>query len=176
MILKAWRFITLVLAALSLGMAFCHTLELPAKMQYDAALWTTINQSLYWQFGSFPGIFSEMGAILAAIGLTVLVRKRRPAFYWSLAGAIFLTLAFVVWVTFVAPMNAEFAQWTVDSIPANWTEVRNQWEYSHAARFVLQLLGFSALLASVLVETSTNRFRNRAEQQYAMPGSRTEGS
>lgn len=161
MLLKTWRFTTLILAALSMGMAFCHALELPAKMQYDAVLWTTINQSLYWQFGSFPGIFSEMGAILAAIGLTVLVRKRRPTSCWTLTGAALLTLAFVVWFMFVAPMNAEFAQWTVDSIPANWRQVRNQWEYSHAIRFVLQLLGFSALLISVLVETSTNCFHDR---------------
>lgn len=96
MILKTWRSITLIFAALSMGMAFCHTLELPAKMQYDATFWTTINQSLYWQFGSFPGILSEMGAILAAIGLTVLVRKHRSAFYWTLAGAAFLTLSFIV--------------------------------------------------------------------------------
>lgn len=68
MLLKTWRFITRILAAFSMGMAFCHTLEMPAKIQYDAALWTTINQSLYWQFSSLPGIFSEVGAVLAAIG------------------------------------------------------------------------------------------------------------
>ena len=162
MLLRTWRFITLILAALSMGMAFCHTLELPAKMQYDAVLWTTINQSLYWQFGSLPGIFSEVGAVLAAIALTVLVRKHRPVFNWTLIGAVFLALSLVVWFMFVAPMNAEFAQWTVDSIPANWRQVRNQWEYSHAIRFILQLVGFSALLISILVETSTNRrFRDR---------------
>ncbi len=161
MFLRTWRFITIILTALTMGMAFCHTLELPAKMSYNGALWTTVNQSLYRQFGSFPGIFSEVGAIVAAIFLTFLVRKRRPAFYWTLTGAIFLALALVVWFMFVAPMNAEFAQWTVDSIPADWTRVRNQWEYSHASRFVLQLIGMSTLLLSVLVETPTNRFRDR---------------
>lgn len=167
MFLKTWRLITLILAALSVGMAFCHTLELPAKMQYDATLWTTINQSLYQQFGSLPGIFSEVGAVLAAIGLTVLVRKRRPAFYWTLAGAVLLTLSLVVWFTLVAPMNAEFAQWTVNSIPANWMQVRNQWEYSHAARFVLQLIGLCTLQISLLVEIPTTRPRNTIPPEIA---------
>jgi len=156
MFVKTWCFITIVLAALDLGMAFCHTLELPAKMNYNVALWTTVNQSLYQEFGSFLGIFSEVGAILTAIVLTFLVRKRRPAFQLTLVGAIFLALALAIWFIFVAPMNAEFAQWTIDSIPADWTRVRNQWEYSHAARFVLQLIGFGALLLSVLVETPKN--------------------
>ncbi|MBW4534359.1 MAG: DUF1772 domain-containing protein [Pleurocapsa minor HA4230-MV1] len=157
MFVRTWRFITIILAALSMGMAFCHTLELPAKMNYPASLYLTIQQSLYRQFGSFPGIFSEVGAIVCAIALTFLVRQRRLAFKWTLAGATFLALALVVWFSFVAPMNAEFAQWTVDSIPADWTQGRNQWGYSHATRFVLQLIGFSALLFSVLVETSKNR-------------------
>jgi Domain of unknown function (DUF1772) len=174
MFVRTWRFITIVLAALSMGMAFCHVLELPAKMNYPASLYLTIQHSLYWQFGSFPGIFSEIGAIVCAIALTFLVRKRRPAFNWTIIGVNFLTLALVVWFSFVAPMNAEFAQWTVDSIPADWTQVRNQWEYSHTTRFVLQLVGFSALLISILVETPKNRFRDRAERPHAILESRTE--
>ncbi|MBD2307744.1 DUF1772 domain-containing protein [Chroococcidiopsis sp. FACHB-1243] len=159
--LRIIRFVTLILAALSMGMAFCHVLELPAKMNYPASLYLTIQQSLYRQFGSFPGIFSEVGSIVAAIVLTFSVRKRRPAFQWTSIGTIFLAAALVVWFAFVAPMNAEFAQWTVDSIPADWTQVRNQWEYSHATRFVLQLLGLGALLISVLSETSAKRSLNR---------------
>ncbi|NEQ19662.1 MAG: hypothetical protein F6K28_08930 [Microcoleus sp. SIO2G3] len=79
----------------------------------------------------------------------------------------------MVWFAFTAPMNAEFVQWTSDSISADWTRVRAQWEYSHATRFVLQLIGFSALLISILVEILTNRFRARITQQYAAPVSRT---
>lgn len=157
MFLNTWRFLTLILAALDMGMAYCHTLELPAKMDYDAALWTTINQSLYREFGSFFGIFSEVGAVVAAILLSFFLRKRKPAFYWSLVGTVFFALALVVWFAFVAPMNAEFSQWTLDSIPVDWMGVRNQWEYSHATRFVLQLIGFSVLLISVFVDTPKPR-------------------
>jgi hypothetical protein len=46
MVLQTWRFITLILAALSMGRAFCHTLELPAKLQYDGSLYLTLQNSL----------------------------------------------------------------------------------------------------------------------------------
>lgn len=50
-------------------------------------------------------------------------------------------------------VNGEVAKWTVESIPSNWMQRRTQWEYSHATRFVLQFIGFSALLLSILLET-----------------------
>ena len=44
--MKTWRFITIMFAALSMGMALCHLLEIPAKMTYDKALWLTLLQTL----------------------------------------------------------------------------------------------------------------------------------
>jgi Domain of unknown function (DUF1772) len=104
-----------------------------------------------------PVSFIEMGAIITGAVLVILVRKRRPAFYLTLVGAILLTVAFfLVWMPFISPVNAETAKWTVDSIPGNWMELRRQWEYAHRARFVLQVIGLGALLLSVLVETPTD--------------------
>ena len=68
MILKIWRLITLILVALFMGLEFAHTLELPAKMQYDGALYVTIQNSLYQYFGApGPGAWITVGAVLAAI-------------------------------------------------------------------------------------------------------------
>jgi hypothetical protein len=39
MLALAWRFVTLLLAALTLGMASVHRLEMPAKLRYPASLW-----------------------------------------------------------------------------------------------------------------------------------------
>jgi hypothetical protein len=36
MLVKSWRFVTLLLVALLTGLAFAHVLERPAKMLYDA--------------------------------------------------------------------------------------------------------------------------------------------
>jgi len=162
MFLKTWRFITLILVRLFMGLEFCHALELPAKMQYDGVLYVTIQNTLYGYFGlPGPGAFITLGA-LSAVVLKFLVRKRRSTFYWTLAGTICLVLASpVVFFLFIEPVNVMIEQATPESVPAGWIRLRNQWEYSHAANFVLSLIGFSALLLSVLVETPTNRLRNR---------------
>lgn len=158
MALRTVRFITLILIALSLGMAFCHALELPAKIQYDGSLYVRIQNSLYVAFGPPNiGAFIEIGTLLAAIVLTLIVRKRRPAFQLTLAGTICLLIAFpVIFFLFTSLANAFFRQATPESVPANWMQLRRLWEYSHAARFIFQLVGFSMILLSVLQEIPSN--------------------
>ena len=80
---------------------------------------------------------------------------------WTLIGTICLLLAFpVVFFLFIEPVNIVIEQAIPQSLPPNWMQLRNQWEYAHATNFILSLAGFSALLISVLVETPSKRSRN----------------
>jgi hypothetical protein len=155
MVLRTWRFITLLLAALALTMESAHVLELPQKMQYDAQLYAAVNTTLYRYFAMVGGVY-QIGSIVAAAGLVFLVRTQRPAFRWTLAGALCLLLAFGLWLAVVAPVNSKVAEAlrsAPESVPTVWMRLRTRWEYGHAAGFVMQLVGFCALLLSVLVET-----------------------
>ena len=155
MLLWGWRFSTLLLAALALTMESAHVLELPQKMGYEAQLYSAVNTSLYRYFAIVGGAY-QVSSIVAAVVLVFLVRQRRAAFRWTLAGALCLLLAFGIWLAVVAPVNSEVAgAWrsTPESVPALWMQLRHRWEYGHAAGFVVQLVGFSALVLSVLLET-----------------------
>lgn len=180
MILRTWRFLTIILVSLSMAMAFCHLLQLPLRMSYDGAQWVT-TQSLYQLFGTV-GALIEVGALLLATVLLLAVWRRRPAFQWTLFGTVCLFVAHGAWWMFIAPVNAEIATWTPDTIPADWTWRRSQWVYTHAARAILEILGLSALVLSVLVETPSQRPRRRAQVTsdssqmsalYVHPGWRT---
>lgn len=155
MLLRAWRFVTIVLAMLALTMTSAHVLELPQKMRYDAQLYSAVNTTLYRHFATIGAVYT-VGSILAAAVLVLLVRGRHPAFGWTLTGAACLLLAFVSWLALVAPVNREVAdaiRSVPDTVPALWMRYRARWEYGHATGFALQLVGVAALLASVLVET-----------------------
>lgn len=151
---RMWQFITIMLTSLSLSLSMAHLVELPQRIKFDRQLWVevTVFKNVYRLFGSVGAVF-EVGAILTAIVLAFLVRKRRSAFYWTLGGAVLLVLAFVSWIVFVAPMNAEFARWLTNPIPANWTRYRDQWEYAHATNAIIKIFGLSLLVLSALVET-----------------------
>nr|WP_144051352.1 DUF1772 domain-containing protein [Calothrix sp. PCC 7507] len=147
-----------MLASFSLSLSMTHLLELPQRMQFDQQLWVkvTVFENVYKLFGSVGAAF-EITAILTAIVLVFLVRKRGSSFYWTLGGVIFLVLAFVSWIIFVTPMNAEFAKWLTNPIPQDWMRYRNQWEYTHAINALIKIIGLSLLVISVLVETPKKR-------------------
>jgi hypothetical protein len=162
MSLRVWRFLALLLTALSLTMESAHVLELPQKMQYDAQMYTAVNGTLYRYFAIIGGVY-QLSSIAAAAIVLFLVRKQR-SFEWTLAGALCLLLAFGIWLTVVAPVNSEIAgllRAAPDSVPEAWMRLRNQWEYGHAAGFGVQLIGLSALLISVLMETPANTDHQR---------------
>ncbi len=160
---RVCRFLALVFGALALTMTSAHLLELPQKMEYGPALYSAVNTTLYRYFAIVGGGYI-VAAILSTAALAVLVRRRRPALRWTIAALLGLTLAFVSWVILVAPVNARIAaamSASPDSVPALWQIVRDRWEYGHATGFILQLLGFAALVLSVLIETPLTDMTNR---------------
>ena len=163
MLLRVWRFITLLLAALALTMESAHVLELPQKMQYDPQMYSAVNTTLYRYFAIIGGVY-QVGSIVAAAVLVFLVRQRRVSFGWTLAGALCLLLAFGIWLTVVAPVNSvvsEALQAAPASVPAVWMRLRTRWEYGHVAGFIVQCVGLCALILSVLVETPKDLSRDR---------------
>jgi formate hydrogenlyase subunit 4 len=155
MALRICRFITLLLAALSLTMESAHVLELPQKMQYDARMYASVNATLYLYFAIIGGFWQVSSIVMAAI-LVYLVRKRHPAFTLTLVGALCLLAAFAVWLIVVEPVNSQIGQAMQASpgtVPELWMQLRARWEYGHAIGFVLQLIGYCALLLSVVAET-----------------------
>jgi hypothetical protein len=152
--LKLWRFIALILTALTLGMGFCHLMEMPARMTWDQTLWVgaTVQGGLYRMFGSV-GALIDLAAIVTAFVVAYLVRRRREVFRLNLYGAILYLIALLLWAAIVFPANLDLATWLTGPVPADWASVRMRWETGHAIGCIIQLVGFSFLLLSVLADT-----------------------
>jgi hypothetical protein len=160
MLVKISRLVAIMLTALSMGTALCHLLEMPAKITYEGALWLTLLQTLYPPAFGTIGAFFEVGAVVTAVVLTFLVR-RRPGFVWTLLGALCLVVAHAAFWIWVAPVNATMSPLTPETLPADWMRLRNQWEYTHAARAALQIVALGALVFSILVEIPTDASRDK---------------
>ena len=157
MLQMATRFLSLFLVALVLGLTFCHVMEIPGKLRLSGPEWLTVQHNLYVAFGPALGAWIEVVSILLTWAAAVLVRGRKPAFGWTLTGALCVSAGLAVWFLLVAPMNAVLNAWTPETLPVNWTKVRNRWEIGHAVHCGLFALGFGALLVGVLAETPAER-------------------
>jgi hypothetical protein len=144
--------VAVALAALTMGLAFAHTLELPHKLAYDAATWTQLQHSLYRYVAVIGGPL-EVATVVAAVVFAVRARGLRGG-RLAVVGAVCFVLALGWWFAVVNTANAEVGGWAVDGVPSDWRRWRAQWELGHAGQFVVTFAGFLALAEPVnLCET-----------------------
>ena len=146
---KILYFLSLFTAALALGPAMAHLLELPNKIGLPREEYLTVQQ-IYrgWALLGFvvgPALFS-------ALALTIALRHRRRAFGFSLLALLCIIGTQVIFWTFTYPTNQATDNWTL--LPENWLALRRQWEYSHASSAVLNVTAVGALILSLLARDS----------------------
>lgn len=151
MFLKIWRFITIMFVGLSMGPAIGHILEMPAKLNYEGSLWLKLSHTLYPAFGLVGGVF-EVTAVITSIVLVFLVRQHKSALLWSIFAAICMVLTHASFWIWIAPVNSVIKTLTPETLPSDWKSLRNQWEYTHATRAILQALALACLIVSLLIE------------------------
>jgi prepilin signal peptidase PulO-like enzyme (type II secretory pathway) len=161
MFLKSWRFITIMLTAAAFAAALAHLMELPGKMEFDARLYVLLHRTLYPTFGQTAG-WAEGLALFSVIGLAWRVRKRGTAFPLTVVAAVCQATAMIVFLVYVYPANVTMSSWPLDSIPAEWTDWRDQWEYAHAARAILFTVALAAQVLGVVWETPKEAALSRA--------------
>jgi hypothetical protein len=142
--LAAARFFALLFASLALGPAMAHLLELPNKISLSREAYLTVQQ--IYSGWALLGVV-VFGALISTLTLTILVRKRAYEFPLSLAAFLCIAGTQVIFWTFTFPANQQTSNWTV--LPDNWEALRTQWEYSHAASALLNLIAVVTLILSV---------------------------
>lgn len=151
MLLRSWRFVTVMFAALTMSMSLCHWMEMPAKMALNWPGFIVV-QSMQNPFLNFE-VLLEVISILGVVGLMVFTRKRKQAFVFAGIGAICLVLSLLIWQIGIAPIND---LWDTSSIvvpPLNWETWRSQWQVLNILRALLQIVGFGVVTLSVVIDT-----------------------
>jgi hypothetical protein len=156
MALRVARLFNLLFVMADFGLMFAHVLEIPGKLRFAAAQWLAVQQNLYVGFGTV-GAVAEVLALATTWWLVYLTRGRTPAFRLTLFAAVMMAIAFATWFFLIDPINAVIAASTPDSLPPDWTALRNRWEMWHAIRAGMALAALSALIWAILAEAETER-------------------
>jgi hypothetical protein len=136
--------LSLIFVVLTFGLTFAHVVEIVGKLRLDARDWLTVQQNLYVGFGPI-GATCELLAI-AFTWQTVWQRRGGGSeARLTVIAAIAASVGLIVWALVVSPMNTTLSAWTPESIPPDWTSVRNRWELGHAVQAVLYAIAFISL-------------------------------
>ena len=132
-------FIALVLTAIALIPAGAHVFEMSGKMKLGRDAYF-VAPGLYRGW-TFFGI-AVIGSFLACVANAVLPGNWRDRFL-SLFAALMIAASLAIFFAYVYPANQSTQNWT--TIPANWKNLRYQWEWGHAVSAVFTFLAFLAL-------------------------------
>jgi hypothetical protein len=149
MLLKTTRFVSLLCAALVLGLTLTHDLEIPGKQQLDGTEWLAVQHTFYGGFAIVGGLAQIIGLISTSI-LLLLQRRQRTAFVLTLLAAFSFAGMLALFAFGNNPLNQQIAAWTPQSLPANWHEIRDAWDRFHAASSGFAALAFTVLLMALL--------------------------
>ncbi|MFN8593670.1 MAG: hypothetical protein U0031_19590 [Thermomicrobiales bacterium] len=148
MILKLARFISLLLGALSLALAWAHLVEMRPKRSLPGAEWLTTLQTCR-DLGKVASI-AFPAALLSTLTTLGFVHTRRMTAVLTAIGAACTAATVAIWARCKEPVNRESHTWQADDLPANWRQRRDQWEFAHDTSAALHAAGFTALLAATL--------------------------
>lgn len=164
--------VAVFLASIATSLALAHALELPGKLRLSKENYI-VTQTIYYPGFTIGGI-GEALAVVAALALLLMTPSYNAAFWWTLAGFLFLLAKQAAYWVLTHPVN-KF--WTKDlnlkGLSAGFfafgrgngavegtnnpgetrINFRNRWEYSHVCRALLSV----AALVSLTVATAVRR-------------------
>ena len=132
-------FLALLLTAIALIPAGAHVFEMSGKMKLGRDAYFVV-QGLYRGWAYF-GI-AIAGSLLACLANAALPGRRRDRLYSAFA-ALMIAASLATFFAYVYPANQITQNWT--TIPANWKNLRIQWEWGHVVSAACTLLAFMAL-------------------------------
>jgi hypothetical protein len=138
-------FVALLATALALGPAMAHLLELPNKIGLPREAYFIVQKAYRgWSLlGWLLGI-----EVAAMVAVAILGRNDAPTMWPALAAIACVLGAQGAFWLFVYPANVATDNWTLQ--PHNWTVLRRQWEYAHAAGAALQVAAMASLIVAAL--------------------------
>ncbi len=144
--MRTLKFLAIVLTALAFVPVGAHLFALPNKISLSEANYFVV-QNIYRGWALFGIVL--FGAVFANLALAWALRGQR-AFVFVLVNLVCLIATLVIFFAFTFPTNQVTNNWT--EVPADWQQLRWQWEVSHAVNAVITFIGFCSLAMSVLVE------------------------
>ena len=149
--LEIWQFINIILLSLVTAVFWGTWLGLSRSMaSLSAATFLEVGHAMIANVGTTMSILMPAALLSTLPVLYLQYRRGSKAFYPTLAGFIFFVVALLITLRVEVPLDYQFAQWTPTTLPANWTELRDRWEWFHALRSWVAVAGLALMLAGAL--------------------------
>jgi len=149
---RATQFVALFLQVLVVGAFWGSWIGLSRSIAtLTPATFVEVGHVMLANYGPLMAVLMP-AAVLATLAAGLLVSRRNPtAGALTLVGCACLVGATAITLLVNVPIDELIAGWTVATLPAEWTQLRDRWEAYHTARTVVTLGALAATLAGSLL-------------------------
>jgi len=146
---RALYVISLFTTALVFGLTLCHVLQAPGSRGLGPREWLDVQHTFYGGFAILGGSAEILGLLASAgLGALLLRRRSRTAIPILFAAACLFGTLLVYWFG-NRPVNGLIAEWTPQTLPADWSTYRDLWENAHALSTILAGLALIAVMTAM---------------------------
>jgi uncharacterized membrane protein len=151
MALKICELVSIVLSAVVGGMYWGPWLALSRSLNaFKPEVFLDVVDRLN---GNMAGLMTGLtpAGLLSILPVLFLSYRERPGtFYLNAAGFISFALALLVTVLIEVPIVKQITGWTPQTLPKNWTQLRDRWGSFHIFRVVGGIAGLALLVAGAI--------------------------
>jgi uncharacterized membrane protein len=157
--LRIAQFANVVLFALVMGVFWGTWFSLSRSIaSITPTSFLEIGHVMIANLGRPMSILMPAALISSVLLLIVLFRQRRDeAFYVAVASFLLMVVGLVVTLVIKVPIDYEINQWTVNTLPVDWTATRDRWQFYHTIRTFASIMALACAIASALYGAAPSR-------------------
>jgi uncharacterized membrane protein len=149
--LKVIQFSTLLLLILVTGVFWGTWFSLSRSIELFTAqafleIGKVIIQNLAWPMR----VMMPATILLMLIHLWVYPVKKSRAFFLYVQSFILLMITLLITLLVLVPLDNEFKVWTQETIPSDWQQSRDKWEFYHTIRTFTCIGSIATYLAAII--------------------------
>jgi hypothetical protein len=166
--LEVWQFLNIFLLSLVTGVFWGTWLGLSRPMaRVSPETFLEVGQAMISSLGITMAVLMPAAMLTTLPVLYLLYRRRPKRFYTTLIGFMLFVVALLITLLVEVPLDFQFQQWTLATLPSNWQQLRNRWEWFHFLRSWFAVFGLALLLAGTLFwRDKASRSRSGKNSNY----------
>jgi len=164
-VLRTLEVVTVIVVSIAMALGVAHALELPGKLRLSKEQYLSV-QRIYYPGFTYGGLAEPIGLLLLLV-LAIVTSAGNARFWLTIAAFVAFALMHATYWLVTHPVN-NF--WLKDSQPeqlaqrffafdplrridrlrtADWTALRDRWEYSHVVRAALALVSLLLVVTAI---------------------------
>jgi hypothetical protein len=163
--MRTLEVVTVIVVSIAMALGVAHALELPGKLRLSKEQYLSV-QRIYYPGFTYGGVAEPIGLLLLLV-LAIVTSAGNTRFWLTVAAFLVFVLMHATYWLVTHPVNSF---WLKDTQPeqlargffafdplhridrlraADWTVLRDRWEYSHVVRAVLALVSLLLLVTAI---------------------------